>query len=87
MSLLLNNAISGLLTAQRGMDTTSHNIANVNTTRPADEEPFRAKLVHAEEALGMGFVRVFSGPLVRSSYHAWEAAEVDPDRESCGEGA
>ena len=31
MSLLLNNAISGLLTAQRGMDTTSHNIANVNT--------------------------------------------------------
>ena len=31
MSLLLNNAISGLLTAQRGLDTTSHNIANVNT--------------------------------------------------------
>lgn len=31
MSLLLNNAISGLLTAQRGMDTTSHNIANANT--------------------------------------------------------
>lgn len=28
---ILNNAISGLLTAQRGMDTTSHNIANVNT--------------------------------------------------------
>ena len=51
MSLLLNNAISGLLTAHRGMDTTSHNIANVNTTRPADEEPFRAKLVHAEESL------------------------------------
>jgi lipoic acid synthetase len=28
-----------------------------------------------EEALRLGFRRVVAGPLVRSSYHAWEAAE------------
>ena len=43
--------VSGLRSHQTMMDVVGNNIANVNTTRPADEEPFRAKLVHAEEAL------------------------------------
>jgi flagellar basal-body rod protein FlgC len=29
------------------LDTIAHNIANVNTVRPADQEPFRARLVRA----------------------------------------
>ena len=28
------------------------------------------------EAEGMGFLQVVSGPLVRSSYHAWETADA-----------
>ncbi len=31
LTLALNSAISGLLTAQKGLDTVSHNVANVNT--------------------------------------------------------
>ena len=44
-------AASGADVAQLWLEAIAHNIANVNTTRPPDEEPFRAKLVHAEEAL------------------------------------
>lgn len=36
------------------------------------------------EATALGFSRVFSGPLVRSSYHAWESA--GPEREAAGSG-
>ena len=44
-------AASGADVSQLWLEAIAHNIANVNTTRPADEEPFRARLVHAEEAL------------------------------------
>ncbi len=44
-------AASGADVSQAWLEAIAHNIANVNTIRPADEEPFRAKLVHAEEAL------------------------------------
>ena len=32
-----------------------------------------------KEAEGMGFLQVVSGPLVRSSYHAWETADAVAD--------
>ena len=44
-------AQSGADVSQLWLEAIAHNIANVNTIRSADEEPFRAKLVHAEEAL------------------------------------
>jgi flagellar basal-body rod protein FlgC len=47
----LNIAASGADLSQVWLETIAHNIANVNTVRPADEEPFRAKLVYAEEAI------------------------------------
>jgi flagellar basal-body rod protein FlgC len=47
----INIAASGADVSQLWLEAIAHNIANVNTVRPADEEPFRAKLVHAEEAL------------------------------------
>jgi len=47
----LNIAASGVDVSQKWLEAIAHNIANVNTVRSADEEPFRAKLVHAEEAL------------------------------------
>jgi flagellar basal-body rod protein FlgC len=42
---------SGANVSQIWLEAIAHNIANVNTIRSADEEPFRARLVQAEEAL------------------------------------
>lgn len=42
-------AASGLGVSKFWMDTIGHNLANVNTVRPAGEEPFRAQLVVAQE--------------------------------------
>ncbi len=44
-------AQSGADVSQLWLEAIAHNIANVNTIRSADDEPFRALLVHAEEAL------------------------------------
>jgi flagellar basal-body rod protein FlgC len=47
----LDIARSGADVSQLWLEAIAHNIANVNTIRSADEDPFRAKLIHAEEAL------------------------------------
>jgi len=44
-------AQSGADVSQLWLEAIAHNIANINTIRSAEEEPFRAQLVHAEEAL------------------------------------
>lgn len=46
----LDTAASGARLGKTWLDAVAHNIANVNTVRPPDEEPFRAKLVVAKEA-------------------------------------
>lgn len=43
----LDVAATGAGLGRAWLDTVAHNIANVNTVRPAGEEPFRAKLVVA----------------------------------------
>ena len=40
---------TGADASQLWLDAIAHNLANVNTVRASDEEPFRALLVHAEE--------------------------------------
>jgi flagellar basal-body rod protein FlgC len=40
------------------MDTISDNVANVNTVRPAGQEPYRAELVTARSLPGTGGVAV-----------------------------
>jgi flagellar basal-body rod protein FlgC len=42
-------AATGADVAQLWLETIAHNLANVNTVRNPDEEPFRALLLHAEE--------------------------------------
>ena len=49
-------AQTGADVSQLWLEAIAHNIANVNTIRSADEEPFRALLVHAEESLDGGGV-------------------------------
>ena len=41
-------AATGATTSQDWMDVLAHNLANVNTIRPGDEQPFRALLVQAQ---------------------------------------
>ena len=40
---------TGLDTTRVWLDTISHNLSNLNTVRPADEEPFRALLLQVQE--------------------------------------
>jgi flagellar basal-body rod protein FlgC len=40
---------TGLSTSQLWLEVISHNMANLNTVRPADEEPFRAMLLELSE--------------------------------------
>ncbi|MDP9435139.1 MAG: flagellar basal body rod protein FlgC [Actinomycetota bacterium] len=44
----LDTASSGVTLSRVWMDATSDNVANVNTVRPAGDEPFRARLVVAQ---------------------------------------
>lgn len=47
-------AASGVNLGRIWLDTIAHNMANVNTVNPPDEEPFRAKLVIARESADPG---------------------------------
>lgn len=44
----INSASSGVALGRTWMDATSDNIANLDTVRPAGEEPFRARMVLAQ---------------------------------------
>jgi flagellar basal-body rod protein FlgC len=48
----IDNAVSGANLSRFWLDTISDNVANVNTIRPSDEEPFRARIVVAQAARG-----------------------------------
>lgn len=48
----LDIAATGANLGRTWLEVVAHNIANVNTVRPASEEPFRAKLVIAQERAG-----------------------------------
>ncbi len=54
----LDAATSGVTLGRTWIDATSDNVANVNTVRPAGEEPFRARLVVAQSRTGQGGVDV-----------------------------
>ncbi|GBE25558.1 flagellar basal-body rod protein FlgC [bacterium BMS3Bbin02] len=45
-------AATGANMSQTWLNVLANNIANINTVRPPDEEPFRAKLVVAQEVIG-----------------------------------
>jgi flagellar basal-body rod protein FlgC len=45
-------AATGANLSQDWMDVLAHNLANINTVRSADEEPFRASLIYATERIG-----------------------------------
>ncbi len=54
----IDTASSGVHLGRVWMDSVSDNIANLNTVRPAGEEPFRARLVVAQSRPGQDGVAV-----------------------------
>lgn len=54
----LDAASSGVTLGRTWLDATSDNVANINTVRPAGEEPFRARLVVARARAGQDGVDV-----------------------------
>jgi flagellar basal-body rod protein FlgC len=54
----LDAASTGVALGRTWMDSISDNVANVNTVRPAGEEPFRARLVVARTLPGTDGVGV-----------------------------
>ena len=44
----LGISASGASVSRTWLEAVSHNVANINTVRPAEEEPFRAQLVVAQ---------------------------------------
>lgn len=65
------SAFSGIDIANTGLgfnkfwlDTVSHNLANVNTVRPGDEAPFRARVVVAQQLGSEPFAAAGSGVVV-----------------------
>ena len=52
---------TGIGFAHYWLDTIGHNLANVNTARSTDEEPFRARMVVAQEVTADVFAATGSG--------------------------
>jgi flagellar basal-body rod protein FlgC len=48
----LDTAVSGATMSRVWLDSIADNVANINTTRPPDEEPFRARQVIAQSVSG-----------------------------------
>lgn len=54
----LDTAVSGATMSRVWLDAIADNVANVNTTRPPDEEPFRARQVVAQSVDGSNGIGV-----------------------------
>ena len=77
----LDTATSGVSVASTWMNAISDNVANVNTVRPAGQDPFRAELVVAH-AVGGGPGQVGTGVAVDSIVRKAGDPEVVYDPEN-----
>jgi flagellar basal-body rod protein FlgC len=59
----IDTAASGLSAERLRMDVTAENLANAQTTRGADGQPYRRKVVSLEEAGGGGFGAALGGAM------------------------
>ena len=74
-----NISASGLTAQRLRMDVISENIANVNTTRNADGEPYRRKIPVFSEKQG-SFNQILNSKMAKGSSEA-KGVEVDSIRE------
>lgn len=61
----INTAASGLTAERLRMDVTAENLANAQTTRGADGQPYRRKVVVLQEAAGPTFGATLDGAMNR----------------------
>ena len=59
----LNTAASGLSAERMRMDVTAENLANAQTTRGVDGQPYRRKVVVLQEATATRFGRTLDGAI------------------------
>ena len=62
----INTAATGLSAERLRMDVTAENLANAQTTRGADGQPYRRKVVELQQA-GTGFGATLSGAMATGS--------------------
>ena len=71
-----DTSASGLTAQRLRMDVISDNIANVNTTRTEEGEPYRRKLPVFQQKKGSDFSRVFRGELNRNKRDVGQGVKV-----------
>ena len=66
----IDTAASGLSAERLRMDVTAENLANAQTTKGADGQPYRRKVVQLQEASGGGFGATLGSELARQGASA-----------------
>jgi flagellar basal-body rod protein FlgC len=74
----IDTAASGLSAERLRMDVTAENLANAQTTRGADGQPYRRKVVTLEQA-GGGFGATLSGALTSGANAGVRVAGIADD--------
>ncbi len=75
----IDTAASGLTAERLRMDVTAENLANAQTTRGADGQPYRRKVVVLQEAAGPTFGSTLDGAMNRASTSGVTVAQIAQD--------
>jgi len=75
----IDTAASGLSAERLRMDVTAENLANAQTTRGADGQPYRRKVVVLQEAAGPTFGSTLAGAMNRGSTSGVKVAQIAQD--------
>ena len=82
MMRALWSAASGMIAQQTNVDTISNNIANVNTTRTEDGEPYRRKIVTFAEKDLTPFSKYYQSSRARAVGNGVKVTSVKEDTET-----
>ena len=75
----IDTAASGLSAERLRMDVTAENLANAQTTRGADGQPYRRKVVVLQETAGPTFGSTLDGAMGRASRPGVKVAQIAQD--------
>lgn len=75
----IDTAASGLSAERLRMDVTAENLANAQTTRGADGQPYRRKVVVLQEAAGPTFGSTLASAMGRGSTIGVKVAQIAQD--------
>lgn len=75
----INTAASGLSAERLRMDVVAENLANAQTTRGADGEAYRRKVVVLQEAGGASFGATLDGAMRRTAANGVKVTQIAQD--------